>query len=495
MRLALVNEPAGATSVTLADDDGDGIDDETGEPVETPADSPESDAPADDAEPEPEAEDDDESAADATASGRTRWLLAIEGSPTGDGREFEAGGLTWRELPLPFMATDETGEAHDGAKLVANIVEIERDGASIYGYTEMISSEDENVLRLQRLIDDGDLRGVSVDLDQIEGRMEFEVPEDDAVETDEDGNETVSIPLGGERMIFSAGRIMGATAVPFPAFAEAQQVSASLVAAAGTVVSKQTAADSGRTVAAATIAPPIAPPIAWFSNPQLDGPTPLTVDLDGRVYGHLALFDSCHIGFQDKCVTPPNSASQYAAFHSGLLMTGEGETVRVGQITVDCGHAELRASAKKAAEHYDHTGWAGADVRCGEDDHGIWIAGGMRTDLTAAQVRSFLGADVSGDWRRINGSLELVGIASVNVPGFSKAQFAAGDRVALVASVPICPQSEVDASYAAIADRIAETIGMAAWQQAAKRDQLALSVGAHPSQRRAALAERILGRP
>lgn len=479
MRLALVNDKStGSVTVALADENGDGIDDETGEPIEEPESDPET-APA-----ESDDEDDEQpEIAAETATSQIRWLLAVEGTPTGDGREFEPGALTWRDLPLPLMATDETSSGHDGAKLVANFVAIERVGAEVYGMSEMIDSDDDRVEALQKLIANGDLRGVSVDLDQIEGRMEFVLPDEDEASTDDDGNEVVSVDMGGERMIFSAGRIMGATAVPFPAFAEAQQVTASLTAGAGTVTTKQDEQ--------ALIQPPALPPVAWLANPGLTGPTALTVSEDGRVFGHLALFDSCHIGFQDRCVQPPRSACSYAAFHSGALATAEGETVRVGQITVDCGHAALNAGAKKAAEHYDHTGWAAADVCCGEDDFGIWIAGAMRPGLTANAVRAFMGADVSGDWRSIKGNLELVGIASVNVPGFSKAQFAHGDRMALVASVPICTDSEREPGYDDIAERIASTVGMARWQIDAERDRLALSVGAHPSQRRLALLRRV----
>ena len=470
MRLALVNDKStGSVTVTLADENGDGIDDETGEPVEV-IEVIEEDEPEDGTHimPDGSVMDDDEMEYGADS---VRWLLAVEGSPTGDGREFERGSLTWRELPLPLMATDETSHGHEGAKLIANIVAIKRDGDEVYAISEMIYSEDERVEALQKLIRDGDLRGVSVDLDQIEGRMEFIAPDENAISTDAEGKEIMTVPLGGERMIFTAGRIMGATVVPFPAFAEAQQVSVSLTAAAGSVTIKQDELS--------LISPPANPPVGWMANPNLSGPTPLTVGENGRVFGHLALFDSCHIGFQDRCVQPPRSASSYEAFHSGSLMTSEGETVRVGQITVDCGHASLRSDAKKASEHYDHTGWAAADVRCGEDAFGIWIAGAMRPGLSANAVRAFMG------------NLELVGIASVNVPGFSKAQFSDGDRVSLVASVPICTDAEREPGYADIAERIASTVGLARWQIDAERDRLALSVGVHQSQRRLALLRQV----
>lgn len=47
------------------------------------------------------------------------------------------------------------------------------------------------------------------------------------------------------------------------------------------------------------------PPAEWFEDPKLDGPTPLTITDDGRVMGHLALWDTCHRGFDNACITPP----------------------------------------------------------------------------------------------------------------------------------------------------------------------------------------------
>jgi hypothetical protein len=416
-------------------------------------------------------------------------LLTVEGAPTGDGREFEPNAITWRTLPLPFMAMDVTDEGHDGAKLVANIVDIQRDGPNIYGWTEHIASDDPEVQRLQSLIDNGDLRGVSVDLDQVEGSVIFEEGDEVDLAPNEDGE--IVIPMDAPRMVFSAARIMGATATPFPAFAEAQRLGVDpLVASLLTVVTDQAPVLAEAVTAA--IVPPNDPPAWWFADPKLVGPTPLTVTDDGHVFGHLALWDSCHIGFSDRCVQPPRSATGYACFRTGEVITAEGTRVRVGQITVDSGHAELRASASKAKEHYDHTGWAGADVAAGEDKFGIWLAGALRPGLDTTKVRAFMAADVSGDWRSVDGKLELVGIASVNVPGFSKAQYSHGDRVALVASVPVCAAS--DPSYRRIADRIAASVGLTPEQRMAQRDALAMSIGSHPSQRRARLAARVLGR-
>ena len=56
------------------------------------------------------------------------------------------------------------------------------------------------------------------------------------------------------------------------------------------------------------------------------------------------------------------------------------------------GHANLRLGARPAVEHYDNTGTVVADIRCGEDKYGIWMAGQMRPGLTEEQLREFRAA-------------------------------------------------------------------------------------------------------
>ena len=162
---------------------------------------------------------------------------------------------------------------------------------------------------------------------------------------------------------------------------------------------------------------PALPPREWFEDPKLDGPTPLTIMSDGRVYGHLAAWNTDHIGMPGR-VRPPRSASGYAYFHSGVVACADGSDVPVGQITLSGGHAPLSADASAAVRHYDDTASAIIDVHAGEDAHGIWLAGALRASATDEQVRALRASAPSGDWRPINGRLELVAACQVNVPGF-----------------------------------------------------------------------------
>lgn len=161
------------------------------------------------------------------------------------------------------------------------------------------------------------------------------------------------------------------------------------------------------------------PPAEWFADPELDEPTPLTVTDDGQVYGHAAVWGTCHVGIQGACVTPPRSFCDYARFLLGGRRTAEGEEVAVGTITLGTGHADLRLNAAATMRHYEDTGMAVADVTMGEDAWGPWFAGAVRRGVTEPQVEELRAAKISGDWRSDEfGHLELVGLLAVNVPGF-----------------------------------------------------------------------------
>jgi len=204
-------------------------------------------------------------------------------------------------------------------------------------------------------------------------------------------------------------------------------------------------------VASATTDPA---PYDWFTDPELEGPTPLHVKDNGRVYGHLATWGTCHIGIKGVCTEPPSSHSNYGYFATGQVVTDQG-LVPVGQLTCDTGHAELGASASDTRSHYDHTGTVVADVAVGEDEFGIWVAGRVRPSATPEQVAALTAGALSGDWRTIRGNLELVAALVVNVPGFPVPRTglaaSAGEQTSLVAA-GLClsaPSVQVDAKAVA----------------------------------------------
>ncbi|MDF2711472.1 MAG: putative actinophage protein, partial [Nonomuraea muscovyensis] len=96
---------------------------------------------------------------------------------------------------------------------------------------------------------------------------------------------------------------------------------------------------------------------------------------------------------------------------------------------------------RAAQEHYDDPSAAVARVVAGEDEHGIWVAGWLLPGASAEALEVFRSSPVSGDWRRVGGSLELIGVCSVNTPGFPvrRVHFAAGSQRALIGSFGITP--------------------------------------------------------
>ena len=312
--------------------------------------------------------------------------IAFENEPTGDHRMFAGGSIAWAtdSLPLPFRWVRSDSGGHESAVVIGRVDNIYRDSASpgvifANGVIFNGATSPPEAAEYLDLLANGAAGGVSVDGDSAE----FNV-----LETDD----------GTIERHFTAMRLRSVTAVAIPAFINAR-------IALGESPDRDVAAGMVDSAAILAAAIPTAPPLDWFSDPALPGPTPLTVTSDGRVYGHLALFGTCHIA-QSQCVTPPKN-STYVYFHIGELITAEGEAVDVGHMTFNTGHAALSDSALAAVAHYDHTGTVAADVRAGEDDHGIWLAGALRSTLTDDDIRAFRAAPPSGDWRRIGGRLEL----------------------------------------------------------------------------------------
>jgi hypothetical protein len=201
--------------------------------------------------------------------------------------------------------------------------------------------------------------------------------------------------------------------------------------------------DGGNTrTASATTAVPVAPPAEWFEDPKLTKLTPLTVTADGRVFGHLAAWNVCHMGIANKCVLAPRSVTNYKYFANGDVLTSDGSMVRVGRLTVGTGHADVRLGWVPAADHYDNTGTAAAIVVPREDKFGINVAGGAVADASPEQIAALRRSPLSGDWRRTpEGNLELVAALAVNTPGFPIiASGADGVQSSLVAAGLVLPE-------------------------------------------------------
>lgn len=437
---------------------------------------------------------------DAYTQGKWEGVLAVEGVETGDSpkREFAAGALDWRDLPLSIYWQKQTGDGHDNAVIVARVDTIERDGNKIVGSGQFDMGGADGI-EAHRLIHGGYMRGISVSLDDV-GENDLEEVYGDAA-GEGDGGGLMMMPMP-EKVIFHHGRIVDACLTGQPALQEASihlvpdQVDAPVtrtvpaLAAGAKVISLgqpnwntagsatsvlrlTTSSTTGTALVAA--GGPAKPPKAWFEDPHLQAPTPLTVTPDGRIFGHLAQFGTCHMSFTKRCVQPPRN-DDFSYFNLKAIPTAEGDYVSVGNLTFGGDHAPIDLDMVPAKEHYENTSSVIADVHAGQDRFGIWIAGAARPGLTAVQMRTLQGASVSGDWRYRDGRHRLVHGLLVNVPGFPVPRLRTyvhnGVQTALVASGIVTAASAERFRLANVNDRIAKSIG---------RD--------HPSRRAAAFAK------
>jgi hypothetical protein len=362
-----------------------------------------------------------------------RWggIIGFEDELTGDGRLIERNSLTW-ETPFPLRYVSQDTGQHDGAQTVGSFESVmRRPNGELYaeGTFDLGSSVGREAAR-QALDTPGGV-GVSMDLDAVSFEIriagdllaQLEAPREedsaDTVEKDAAGRVTVAkVNPDDEVQVTTSARIRAATIVAIPAFANAK-ISAnpdSLEEIGGAGSDLEPIAASG----SPTGMIPQEPPAEWFTDPHLTRAAALTISDDGRVYGHLALWGTCHIAHagNGECVTPPHSAADYAYFQTGAVRTSDGFDIPVGHLTLDTRHASLSASPAATMAHYENTGTAVADVAVGEDSYGIWVAGALRPSTTVDQRRALRAAPLSGDWRQIGANLELVAALAVNVPGF-----------------------------------------------------------------------------
>ena len=440
--------------------------------------------PGDDSAPDAVVVDDELNLPPASAGGMnmgpafTIPVAIIEGQPTGDGRDIALDALSWGPAPyaLMGMATsthDPMGfDPNDPAVLCGRIDSFERgpgEGSTniIIGKGYFLANDDgmyfaDLLEQMGRLPVSGD---VTVD------ESEVTVGEVDEMGWPMDMTETLTkgtlaavtiLPFGpafeGAYIVLGDGGETQAIPVTSPESDVPQMPPA--LAAGGQIVhwiasSDCVPCDQGLDVMLAS-GGPNKPPKAWFEDPKFaidDGrmmpfiaqgdkgkmisghACPPTVTEEGEVFGYLAPWGVCHIGQRGKCVTAPHSAVDYAHFKRGQhVITAEGESVRVGVLTANTGHADLHLNANASMAHYDNTAFQAADVVIGEDEFGIWYHGALRPDATEAQVRMLRASALSGDWREIGGNLELVAALAVNQPGFPMAITAHGAVRSLTAA-------------------------------------------------------------
>jgi hypothetical protein len=391
---------------------------------------------ADDDEAEPPEEPAEMPAGGPPAAGvRFRSVLALADARTEDGRLMAELGVRDGQLPLAVQDQAQHSGFDPPGGVVGGTIESTRQiGRVVIGFGSFHPTE-EGARAVELLEGNGGRFGVSVDLGEMDGDITMECM----------ATGTTLDPFFGEEVegctdmliVFPFARIAGATMTPIPAFAEAcgerashseldDDAWAEQAAAAAEALNQQRDEDRrarleqrGNTVVASAV--PVVPPLAWFEQPEADGPEPLTIEPDGRVHGHLSTWGECHIGLPG-CVTIDPSPSGYSLFHTGTIeaTTPAGDVARIrgGRVCFRAEHADGYVSARTATAHYENTSLVAADVVARDGEFGIWLSGALRPGLDPPDRREVLAGAPSGDWRPIGGDLELVNVLLVNTPGF-----------------------------------------------------------------------------
>ena len=277
-------------------------------------------------------------------------VLCVEGYMTGDNRYLEPGLGTWRQLPQPLMFQTVNADGHAGAEIAARIDTIRMDGRRMVAEGVFDNSVTGN--EYARLVHDQMIRFVSIDVADAEVTVE-------PIAYDEDGYPTEVLAR------FGPYQIMGATATAHPAIDLAVIWLKSDPAPAEYFVPLPEplgppAPMPDMPLMASAVEPTIAllasgevrPPAAWFADPDLTELTPITVTDAGRVFGHVAPWGCCHIGFMDRCVEPPRGGD-YSRFLVGEVVTREGDHVPTGTMTAFGAHADDRLNEANARAHHE----------------------------------------------------------------------------------------------------------------------------------------------
>lgn len=385
-------------------------------------------------------------------------VIALEGTPTGDGREFAHGALTWAELPVPLgwmYERSHGGMPTDKVTNVGMIDTIERGEGGLIVATGRIDLMTERGWSVAQMMgtrqDPGSLAGISIDADDPDDpqgmNVEYVFPEEcpltesgapDLDAAYEEGDDLDLKCMMPSKMVFHSGRIRAATLVDIPAFVEArifldEPLDDDNENELHDVVPVEDGEDDVIVAAAYTMTLHDIPPASWFDEPT-DEPEigAITVTDEGRIFGYLAPAHVAHRGIRNKRVEVPMKNVDYGIWMNRATIADDGHggftRVATGPITMDCGHAPMSNRVTGAARraHYDNSCSVVATARVGENSRGVWIAGALLPDVTPEQVRRMMALQLSGDWgphREKPGKRELAGALLVPVPGYPKRSF------------------------------------------------------------------------
>lgn len=383
-------------------------------------------------------------APDTVPLGHSIRVYFQEGERTMDRRIFDINSINFNRpppLPVRLQLTEPESGGHAGATICGVINKVYRDGHVIIGEGPLDLGSAAGI-EAERLIREGFLQTWSPEVGDETVDVEINV-------TDEDSNTPQD-----ELAHFRVATWLGVSLVALPALSSAV---VELLDIFGNVISPAPqrlgpeSTDAGESHvpvdpsapqeiierivmtdgdavtgnqldAIAACAGPSSPPPSFFTNPRL---TELqrftTISADGRIAGHVAGRDECHVGYLDRCITIDDIAPGFDYAYVGYVVAADGSKVPTSPLPIKGGHAARGLDYQAALAHYDDPSTVAADIVYGYDEFGIWFSGALRPSVTESQVHALRASGVSLDARQIDGKLRYLATCCVNTPGFPKA--------------------------------------------------------------------------
>ena len=332
--------------------------------------------------------------------------MLLTDTRTRDGRMVHGEGFETFDLPRTLKAQFKAKPGHDDADVAGRLDEVVlNDDGTVSGRGWLLN--DEFGRRAAFLVKTEALRGNSVDLSVRDQDVEINMTEDE--------NGMIAFEID-----FKQSRLAATTLVAEPAFenagaripdgwevAGAEPLSEAIVAAASEAKPEHAFCFSvvkDRPKAKADN----------FTDPGLTEITPMFVDTDDRVFGHVAAWDEVHLSLG---IPVPRSRTNYAYFANRSVETEDG-FVATGPLVIGGNHADVTLGMNEAIDHYANTTAAWADGCVGEDEFGVWFSGQVRPGTKPETVYAGRASGVSGDWRWVGAGHELISVLSVNTPAY-----------------------------------------------------------------------------
>ena len=332
--------------------------------------------------------------------------MLLTDTRTRDGRKVHGDGFEPFDLPRSLKAQFRVTGGHDNAEIAGRLDEvIVHDDGTVSGRGWFLN--DENGRRAAFLVKTQAFRGNSVDLSVQDKDVQVNFIEG------EDGMFSIEYD-------FVQSRLAATTLVAEPAFENAgaripdgwEVEGAEPLAEA--IVAAASEAKPEHAFCFSVVKDRPKAKTENFTDPGLTEVTPMFVDTDDRVFGHVAAWNEVHLALG---IPVPRSRTNYAYFANRSVETEDG-FVATGPLVIGGNHADVTLGMNEAIDHYANTCAAWADGCVGEDEFGIWISGQVRPGTKAETVYAGRASGVSGDWRWVGAGHELISVLSVNTPAF-----------------------------------------------------------------------------